>query len=57
MFRLVADTHLSDIGGLYWQKQQQCAPCSILKMSVNEASIVYVAAYLAIQALHGSLHS
>jgi hypothetical protein len=44
MFRLVADIYLSNIGSLYWQKQQQNAPCRILKMSVNGASTVLVVA-------------
>jgi hypothetical protein len=35
MFPLVADFNLSNIGSLYWQKQQRNAPCHILKMSVN----------------------
>jgi len=35
MFRLVADINLSDIGSVYWQKQQRHAPCHILKVSVN----------------------
>jgi len=51
MFRLVADIHVSNIGSLYWQKQQQHAPCHILKMSVNAASTVLVVAYLVIKAL------
>jgi len=41
MFRLVADIHLSNIGSLYWQKQQRHAPCGILKMSVNGASTIF----------------
>ena len=40
MFRLVADIHLSNIGSLYWQKQQRHAPCGILKLSVNGASTI-----------------
>jgi len=40
MFRLVADIHLSNIGSLYWQKQQQHTPCGILKMSINGASTI-----------------
>jgi len=38
MFQLIADIHLSDIGSLYWQKQQRDAPCRILRTSVNGAS-------------------
>jgi hypothetical protein len=53
MFRVVADIHLCDIGSLYWQKQQQNAPCSILKMSVNGASTVLGLAYFVIKASHG----
>jgi len=41
MFRLVADIELSNIGILYWQKQQRHAPCGILKMSVNGASTIF----------------
>jgi len=41
MFRLVADIHLSDIGSLYWHKQQRHALCRILKMSVNGASTIF----------------
>jgi len=50
MFRLVADIDLSNIGSLYWQKQQRHAPCRILKMSVNAVSTVSVVAYLVIKA-------
>jgi len=50
MFRLVADIHLFDIGSFYWQKQQQNAPCSILKMSVNGGSTVLGLAYFVIKA-------
>jgi hypothetical protein len=53
MFRLVSAIHLCDIGSLYWQKQQQNAPCSILKMSINRASTVLGLAYFVIKALHG----
>jgi len=49
MFQLVAYIHLSNIGSLYWQKQQQNAPCHFLKMSVNGASTVLVVAYLVIK--------
>jgi len=38
MFQLVADTRLSDIGSLYWEKLQAYAPCHILRKSVNGAS-------------------
>jgi hypothetical protein len=31
MFQLAADIHLSDIGSLYWQQQQQHSLCGILK--------------------------
>jgi len=41
MFRLVADIHSSNIGSLYWQKQQRHAPCGILKMSGNGASTIF----------------
>jgi hypothetical protein len=51
MFQLVADIHLSIIGSVYWQKQQQLAPCRILKMSINGGSTVLVVAYLVIQSL------
>jgi hypothetical protein len=37
---LVADFHLSDIGILHWQTKQRHAPCGILKMNVNRASII-----------------
>jgi len=40
MFWLVADIHLSNIGSLYWQKQQRHAPCGILKMSINGVSTI-----------------
>jgi len=50
MFQLVSGIHLSNIGSLYWQKQQQNDLCHILKMSVNEASIVLVVASLVIKA-------
>jgi len=50
MFRLVVDIHLSDIGSLYWEKQQQHAPCGILKMSVKVASTVLGLAYFVIKA-------
>jgi len=40
MFWLVADTHLSDIGNLYWEKWQRHAPCCILRMSVNGVSMI-----------------
>jgi len=51
---LVADIHLSDIGTLYWQKQQQQAPCHILKLGVNGASTVSGVAYFVIKASRGS---
>jgi len=38
---MVADIHLSDIGSLYWEKQQWHAPCRILRMSVNGASTIF----------------
>jgi len=38
---LVANIHLSNIGSLYWQKQQRHALCGILKMSVNGASTIF----------------
>jgi len=41
MLQLVRDTHLPDIGSLYWEKLQQHAPCLILKMSVNGASTIF----------------
>jgi len=41
MVQLVADNHLSVIGSLYWQKQQWHAPCGILKMRVNRASMIF----------------
>jgi len=56
MFQLVADIDLSDIGRLYWQKQQH-GLCYILKMSVTGASTVLVVAYLVIKASRGSSHS
>jgi hypothetical protein len=37
MFWLVADIHLSDIGSLYWEQIQWHAPCSIGRMSINQA--------------------
>jgi len=40
MFWLVADTHLSDIGNLYWEKRQWHAPCRILRLNVNGASTI-----------------
>jgi hypothetical protein len=40
MFRLVADIHFSAIGSLQWEKLQRHAPCRILRMSVNGASII-----------------
>jgi len=54
MFRLVADIHLSDIGSLYWQKQQRHAPCGILEISINGASTVLGLAYFVIKASRGS---
>jgi len=53
MFRLVVDIHLSDIGSLYWQKQQRHAPCGIVKMSINRVSTVLGLAYFVIKVLHG----
>jgi len=50
MFQLVADIHSSNIGSLYWETQQQHAPCRILKLSIHGASTVLVVAYLAIKA-------
>ena len=40
MFGLVADIHLSDIGCLYWKKQQRHARYSIVTMNVNGASTI-----------------
>jgi hypothetical protein len=54
MFRLVADIYSSDIGSLYWVKQQQHAPCSILQMTVNRASTVLGLENFVIKALRGS---
>jgi len=51
---LVADIHLSDIGSLYWQKEQRHAPCRMLKMNVNGALTVFGLAYVVIKASHGS---
>jgi len=51
MFRLVADINLSNIGTLYWQKQQRDATCRILKMSINGSSTVLVVPDLVIKAL------
>jgi len=42
MFRSVEGNHLSDIGRLDWQKQQQLAPFRILKISFNGTSTVIV---------------
>jgi len=41
MFQLVVDIDLSYIDSLYWKKQQQHAPCRILRMSVNRASTIF----------------
>jgi hypothetical protein len=49
MFPFVADFNLSNIGSLYWQKQQRNAPCHILKMSVNRVWTILVVAYLVIK--------
>jgi hypothetical protein len=57
MFRLVAAIQLCDIGSLYWQKQQQNAPCSILKMSINGDSTDLGIADCVIKALRGFSHA
>jgi hypothetical protein len=57
MSQLVVDIYLSDLVGLYWQKQQQLAPCHILKMRVNESSTVLFVEYLVIKELRRSSRS
>jgi len=57
MFRLVGDTHLPDIGSLYWEKLQRHAPCLILKMSVSGASMVINFASWVIHVLIGCRHT
>jgi len=53
MFGLVVDIPSSDIGSLYWHKQQQYAASRIVKMSDNGASTVLVVTYLLIKAWRG----
>jgi hypothetical protein len=54
---MVVDMHLWDVGSVYRQKQQQDAPCGILKMSVNRASTDLELAYFIIKAALGSSHA
>jgi len=57
MFQLVVEIHLSNIGSLYWQKQQRHTPCGILKMSVNAASTIFSFASWVTYVLIGCRHS
>jgi len=56
MFRLVVDFHLADIVSLYWEKLKWHAPCHILRMSVNGASIMFSFASWVIYFLNGCRH-
>jgi hypothetical protein len=41
MFLLVADSHLTDNGSLYWQKHWWHAGCNILRKSVDTSSMMF----------------
>ena len=56
MFRLVVDTHLSDIGCLYWETLQQHACCHILRMGVNGVSTIFSLSSWVIYVLIGCRH-
>ena len=56
MFRLVEDSHLSDIGCVYWEKLQRHVRCRILTMIVNRASMIVSFASWVIYAPIGCRH-